>query len=187
MKSIAITVLTLFLSLNVFSQTSEDFFKSAKAKQDARDYIGAIEDYKKGFALNPKPALEDFARYETLYTDSGLCKENNDDFKGALVDYNKILEFLPESAAAKIHILIAKIGLQDYDAVMKECSSRISKDPNDYKAYYYRGFCNVQIAENTKGCADLNKAKELFVASQVIDADFLKELTAQIANNCFEH
>jgi len=36
-----------------------------------------------------------------LYTDSGLCKENNDDFKGALSDYKKILEFLPESVAAK--------------------------------------------------------------------------------------
>lgn len=187
MKKITITLLALFLSSISFSQTSDDFFKSAKAKQEAKDYQGAIDDYKKGFALTPKPTSENTALYETLYTDSGFCKENNDDFKGALADYNKILEFLPESAAAKIHILIAKIGLQDYDGVMKECTSRIAKDATDYKAFYYRGFCNVQIAENAKGCADLNKAKELFATSQIIDADFLKELTAQIANNCFEH
>jgi tetratricopeptide (TPR) repeat protein len=46
----------LFLSLNIFSQTSEEWYEKGDAKVEQNDYKGAISDYTKAIELDPKYA-----------------------------------------------------------------------------------------------------------------------------------
>jgi len=57
LKIITLTVLvSFFLVSPIYSQTAEDYNNSGNAKQNLKDYKGAIQDYNKAIELDPKDA-----------------------------------------------------------------------------------------------------------------------------------
>lgn len=58
------------------------------AKDDLKDYAGAIADYDKAIELDPECA--------EAYNNRGLAKKDLKDYSGAMADYNKAIELFPQ-------------------------------------------------------------------------------------------
>jgi tetratricopeptide (TPR) repeat protein len=74
----------LFLSLNIFSQTSEEWYEKGDAKVEQNDYKGAISDYTKSIELDSNNSL--------VYANRGRAKYALQDYRGATADYTKAIE-----------------------------------------------------------------------------------------------
>ena len=70
----------MLISLLGYSQTEEEYFNSAAAKGQAGDYRGAIEDYTKVIAINPRS-------YQS-YCSRANAKLRLEDYRGAIIDCN---------------------------------------------------------------------------------------------------
>ncbi|WP_233130182.1 tetratricopeptide repeat protein [Synechococcus sp. 1G10] len=63
-----------------------------KAASVPVDYSGALEDYAKSIALNPRNGL--------AYNNRGVTRNSSKDYKGALADYNMAIELEPSDSRA---------------------------------------------------------------------------------------
>ena len=113
-------LLLLLLLVPVFSfgQTADDLNNRGNAKQDNKDYYGAINDYSKAIELNP-----DIAYY---YDNRGNAKNYLKDYYGAINDYSKAIELNPDYAYYS-NRGIAKYNLNDIDGACKDLRKAISK------------------------------------------------------------
>lgn len=66
-----------------------------KAASEPVDYSGALEDYAKSIALNPRNGL--------AYNNRGVIRNSFKDYKGALADYNMAIELEPGESRAYIN------------------------------------------------------------------------------------
>ena len=70
------------------------------AKNNLKDYNGAISDFTKAIELNPDDA--------DAYYNRGLAKSNLEDYYGAISDYNKAIELNPNDALSYNNRGVAK-------------------------------------------------------------------------------
>lgn len=119
MKTLFLLILAFILCLTSFSQTSVDLNFSGVEKDEQKDYKGAIAEYSKAIALNPK--------YAIAYYNRGISKNNLKDYQGAIADYTKAIEINPKDAAP----------------------------------YLYRGISKISMNQKDSGCLDLRKAADL--------------------------
>ena len=89
MKFFFMFLLTL-CSLNMFSQTADEYYFKGSNKFDNKDYKGSIADYTKAIELKP-----DFGE---AYIFRGAAKFRLEDYRGAIVDFTKAIEFKPNEA-----------------------------------------------------------------------------------------
>ena len=82
----------LIFGINSFGQTSVEFYNMGLSKAKSNDYIGAIADYTKAIALNPK--------YFEAFNSRGNAKNSLEDYKGAIGDLTKAIELDPNLASA---------------------------------------------------------------------------------------
>ena len=126
-------VLILFFSYDAYSQTAEDYFKSAYDKDENGDYYGAISDLNKAIELNPD--------YAMAYLNRGFAKSNLKDHYGAISDYNKSIELDPDYPIAYNNRGLAKLILgQKYSG----CLDLSKAGELGYESAYYaiKQFCN---------------------------------------------
>ncbi len=170
--------------VNEISATNSMY--NAKAKFESRDYHGAIEDFNKVIALNPKytlayayrghakinledytGAMEDFnkaielnPKFDAAYVDLGRANFFSGDYKGAIANFSKAIQISPDYANAYGSRGEARLKLKDYTAAIEDFDAAIHYAPNYGMAYFSRG-----IAKNwlkIKGaCADWSKAAKL--------------------------
>ena len=79
-----ILISILFFSINLFSQTSEEWNVKGDAKVEQNDYKGAISDYTKSIEIDSNNSL--------VYANRGRAKATMQDYRGAIADYTKALE-----------------------------------------------------------------------------------------------
>ncbi|OFY84655.1 MAG: hypothetical protein A3F72_01475 [Bacteroidetes bacterium RIFCSPLOWO2_12_FULL_35_15] len=103
MKTLLFLFLTFILSINSFGQTSVELNYSGVEKDELKDYKGAIAEYSKAIALNPK--------YAIAYYNRGISKNNLKDYLGAIADYTKAIEINPKDAAPYLYRGISKISM----------------------------------------------------------------------------
>lgn len=96
------------IGLNAVGQTSEEFNYRGVAKDELKDYKGAIEEYTKAIAKNPKNAMAFYNR--------GISKDNLKDHKGAIEDYTKAIALNPSDAEAYYYRGLSQIALNQKDS-----------------------------------------------------------------------
>lgn len=107
LKTLFFLIFAFCLSTNSFSQTSFEYNYSGVAKDELKDYKGAIADYNKAIALNPK--------FEIAYYNRGISKNNLKDYLGAIADYSKAIELNPKDASPYYYRAISKFALNQKD------------------------------------------------------------------------
>ena len=83
MKNILIIILLLSHPF-FYGQTFEDYWGSATAKQDLKDFKGAIIDCDKAIKINPND--------NNIYFYRGILKSEIKDYQGAIADYSKAID-----------------------------------------------------------------------------------------------
>ena len=144
-------LLLLMFPIFGFGQTASDFLERGNAKDDLKDYYGAIADYTKAISLNPD--------YAKAYNNRGISKDDLKDYYGAIADYTKAISLNPDYADAYNNRGAAKGGLKDYYGAIADYTKAISLDPDNASAYKNRG-----IAKENSGkpyCNDYKKACDL--------------------------
>ena len=126
------------------------------AKDDLKDYAGAIADYDKAIELDPKDA--------STYNNRAISKKNLKDYAGAIADYNKAIELDPQYAYAYNNRGIAKYDLKDYAGAIADYDKAIELNPKYTRAYknliaLYEALNKPEMAEEIrrlkqKNCPD---------------------------------
>lgn len=97
---------------------------------------------------------------ETLLN-SGIEKYDIDDFKGAIVDYNKALEIDSNYTEVYFKRGLAKVMLDDFNGAISDYSKAIELNPNYSEAYFKRGLVKAVLDDKNGACSDYKKSSEL--------------------------
>src|SRR5436305_1509361 len=118
-------VLTLMLPAVAAAQTSafaaDDYNSRGLAKEAKGDHDGAIADYNRAIADDPKQP--------SAYMNRGFAKEAKGDLDGAIADYNRAIELDPKLAAADYNNHgITKEGKGDHDGAIADFNRAVELD-----------------------------------------------------------
>lgn len=94
-------------------ETQNPFYRTAKARVEARDYAGAIEAYEKAIQLDPNCVM---AHYELAL----LYEQHMADYAAAIYHYNKVLKLRPNGYPAdnaRVRIRVCRQELAKAEAM----------------------------------------------------------------------
>lgn len=150
-------ILLLSLATTGYSQTAKQYYDRGLAKEERKEYKGAIAAYTKAIGLNP--------RYSEAYSGRGFVKGELKDDLGSIADYTKALENSPESIEAYYGIYSgrgrAKYNLKDYRGAIEDYTKAIEASPKHEYIYYFRGYAKIKLNQKESGCLDFSKSGEL--------------------------
>ncbi|MDE0401037.1 MAG: tetratricopeptide repeat protein [Candidatus Poribacteria bacterium] len=95
------------------------------------------------------------------YYSLGEEKFDTKDYAGALVDFDKAIEFNPAYVRAYYVRGRTQDRLGDYDSAIASCTQMLEMDPDEADAYYARGSIKAHLGDYTEAIIDLDKAIEL--------------------------
>ena len=124
----------------------------ALAKEELKDYSGAIADYSKAIELKPDAYL---------YAQRATPKFDLNDFRGAIEDYSKAIELEPNEAYYYSNRGNAKFIIRDYKGAIADYTKEILLDPKNGIGYLKRGNAKKMIKDKKGACEDFSKAGEL--------------------------
>jgi lipoprotein NlpI len=101
-----------------------------------------------------------------FYFHSGLKKQWQGDWQGALADYDQVIRLKPEFADAFDGRAAARIAMGDADGALADENRAIELNPKLAWAYNSRGFMNYNRHEFAQAAADFRKFCELNSKSQ---------------------
>lgn len=140
--------------ITIFSFTKDEdesnlkvLFK--KTQNDLKDLLNDIEIIGKK-SQNPND-----------YFNKGLAKAQENDFKGAIIDFNMSIELNPQFAEAYYNRGSARFRLQDNKGAIEDFNKAILINPTFTQAYYNRGVVKVQLQDYKGALPDFNKTIEL--------------------------
>lgn len=158
MKKYLLHFFTLIVIVSAgHSQTAKQYYDRGLAKEELKEYKGAIAAYTKAIGLNPK--------YSEAYSGRGFVKGELKDYLGSIADYTEALETRPESIEDYYGIYSgrgrAKYGLKDYRGAIEDYTKAIEASPKHEYIYYFRGYAKIKLGQKESGCLDLSKSGEL--------------------------
>jgi Flp pilus assembly protein TadD/S1-C subfamily serine protease len=179
--------------------TADDLFITAQEKSAKGDYLGAIADYNRALAIDPKfleiyfrrgiarsltkdwPGAEaDYtqaiaidAEHPEAYLHRGSMRNIQSNWQGAKVDFNTAIYLNPNIAAAYLGRGFALCELNDCQHGVKDFDRAIALDPNSAEAYNRRAFAYHRLGDNRTAIANYVTAAELY-QKQGKDNDYLK-------------
>ena len=105
-----------------------------------------------------------FGQTAEEYKNQGNAKYDLQDYRGAILDYNKAIELDPTNVKAYNNRGMAKANanLQDYRGAILDFTKAIELDPTtDAIPYYNRGLAKYALSNIDGACLDWSKAGEL--------------------------
>ena len=117
-----------------------------------KDYQGAIADYNKAIAINPRDA--------NAYNNRGNPKKGLKDYQGAIADFSKAIAIDPQSVAYANRGTIKGI-LKDYQGAIADFNKAIAIDPQNLRSYLLRGILKSSLKDYQGAIVDLNKAIQI--------------------------
>ena len=105
--------------------------------------------------------LNGFAQTAQDYLNMGIEKHNNQDYKGALREYNKAIVKDKKLTVAYYNRGVVKIQINNYEGALEDLTEVIKLDENYVDAYYNRAFAYVKLEEYKKAKKDLDKVIDL--------------------------
>ena len=131
-------------------QIAEAYFYRANAKRDLGDEPGAISDYSKAIAINPK--------YADAYFNRGLIKSNLGYNRGAIADYSQVIAIDPLYVSAYFNRAAAKFALGELREAILDFGRVIAIDSKHAIAYYSRGHARYVSGDLRGAVNDYNQA-----------------------------
>lgn len=179
--------------------TADDLFITAQEKSEQGDYPGAINDYNRALAIDPKfleiyfrrgiarsltqdwsGAEADYTRaiaidaeHSEAYLHRGSMRNIQSNWQGAKVDFNTAIYLNPNIAAAYLGRGFALCELNDCQRGLKDYDRAIALDPNSAEAYQRRAHAYHRLGNNRSAIANYVVAAELY-QKQGKDTDYLK-------------
>lgn len=115
------------------------------------------------------------------YFDSGIIKQNNENYEGAIADYNKAIEINPKLVKAYNNRGNVKSDLKDYKGAISDFNKAIEIEPNDIYAYCNRGLAKTKIKDYSGAISDYTKA--ISIDSKDINSYMGRGITQHYAGN----
>ena len=97
---------------------------------------------------------------DNLYN-SGVVKQNEGDYQGAINFYDKAIEINPQYADAYSNRGLAKVYLKDYQGAIADCNKALEINPRYDSAYNNRGIAKRNLKDYQGAIADYTKAIEI--------------------------
>lgn len=85
----------------------------------------------------------------------------NNDPRGALVEYEKGLEYMPDHDRLLYHSGNCYMNFKDYTTAIEFYNKAIKSNPKYADAYFNRGQCYFYLNDRDRSCADWLKADSL--------------------------
>jgi tetratricopeptide (TPR) repeat protein len=158
------------------------YFFRGIAKEVLKEYRGAIADYSKiiEMDLNGYQPSEDDQKFllednigtilycskyiyplkAIAYLKRARAKADIKDYRGAMEDYNKLIEIM-SGGTGYLNRALAKADLKDYRGAIADYDKAIEIDSKCTFAYLNRGLAKVMLGRTDSACLDLSKAGEL--------------------------
>lgn len=115
-------LLGFYVTVQAFAQeTAIEITNSGMAKENAHDPDGAIADFNRAIALDPK--------YAKAYNCRGIARFDKHDLEGAVADYNRAIELDPKYTSPFINRANARGAKGDMDGAIADYSRAIEIDP----------------------------------------------------------
>lgn len=111
------------------------------------------------FLLSTVNGLRGQTAYD--YYLEGLKKNKNENYIGAIAEFNKGIELEPNNSLLYTDRGASKQLLKDYRGAIEDYNKAIKIDPKKADAFYLRGMAKVVMRDIDGGCLDLSKAGEL--------------------------
>ena len=125
-------------------------YNSALAKQKKGDANGAIGDFSKAIAFNPKDS--------DAYLGRGVVRRDQGDLRGAIADSKKAIEISPKDAGAYVYCAAAQQMNGDLRQAIGNYTKAIALDPKQTEAYYNRGVAWEAKDDLDRAIADFTSA-----------------------------
>lgn len=186
-------ILILLVSLGFIACKQENpthNFKNGNAKYNLKDYNGAVQDLNKAIELNKnfteayyvraicygelkktEKAESDFnkvlildANFKDAYVNRAFyVKEANEDYKGALADYNLFIKMNidGDNAFALNNRGFVKYKMDNFEEALADINNSLQFDPTNSYAYKNRALIYIALDSIDVACANLSKAIEL--------------------------
>src|SRR4030095_679139 len=100
------------------SQKAIDYYNSGLRKQESGDLDGALADYDKALALEPRLA--------DAYNNRANIKLQKGDLDGAIGDYSKAIELKPRSVETYFNRGVVRLQKGDNDGAIADFTSSIA-------------------------------------------------------------
>ncbi len=126
------------------------YYVRGVAKFQLSDRQGALSDYNKSIAINPKFAQ---AQSNRAYVRAELG-----DTKGAMEDSNRAISLDPNLPEAYVNRSLAKFQLGDNRGVLEDATRAIALKPNFAQAYSNRCLAKSELGDDKGAISDCNRA-----------------------------
>ncbi len=126
------TLLFILLSAQFsFSQTADEFYKTAMEAMENKDYSSAISSLNEAIAKDKNNTTYLLAR--------GEAKFNNGKGILAIQDFNKVIQLDSENSQAYAFRSSIYVNLKDYNGAIEDCKKAIELDEKNELAYIRMG------------------------------------------------
>ncbi|MHC4662517.1 MAG: tetratricopeptide repeat protein [Planctomycetota bacterium] len=88
----------------------------------------------------------------------GVSKMNNEDYRGAVAEFDRAIEIDPQFAMNYSLRGMSKIELEDFSGALADFNSAIRLDPTEETAYVGRGLVRMNQDDSAGAIADFNSA-----------------------------
>ncbi|MDE0317309.1 MAG: trypsin-like peptidase domain-containing protein [Candidatus Poribacteria bacterium] len=97
-----------------------------------------------------------------VYHSQGEQKSAAEQYKDAIVDFDKAITLNSEHVLAYYKRARAKYYIDDYTGAIDDCTHAIKLNPEHARAYNGRGIAKVELSESQSNDGDLEKAQHLY-------------------------
>lgn len=105
--------------------------------------------------------LTAFGQTSEEHLQNGIAKHTQQDFKGAIKDYDKAIKADKNNKNAYYNRGTCELALKDFKAALQDFSKTVELDPEFVTAYYSRATVFVSQGKYLEALPDLDKAIEL--------------------------
>ncbi len=149
---VVLLVFSLFNSL-ANAQTAEQNYKAGETKIRQGDYAGAIEEFSKAIAADPKLL--------NAYLKRAFCYGLTDQYDKAILDYSVTIDAQPEVIFSYQSRGSAHLKLGHSDEALADFNKVLELDPKNQEAYNNRGFVKKSMGDMDGACKDWYKSKKM--------------------------
>ena len=99
--------------------------------------------------------------------DKGFAKYDSQDYKGAILDFNKVIELDPMNKTTLLQKAYfnrgkSKYNIGDYIGAILDFNKAIELYSDDDYSYFYRGESKINLGDKRGAILDFNKAIQLY-------------------------
>lgn len=146
-----IFILSIFLTLAAYGQSSMEHLQVAIRKHQKSDLKGALKAYDK--------AVDADENNVTAYFNRALCKVALKKNAAAITDFDKVIELDPTHEKAYFGRSTAFINQKNYSQALVDLDKLEQMNPDYPKLYLVRGKIRFYVENSAGGCEDFRIAR----------------------------